>query len=47
LKEFRTWCATQVDILFANESEIMALWETEDYNQAVAITRQSCDPSRH
>ena len=32
-----------VDILFANESEIKALWQTEDYAEAVALTRESCD----
>jgi sugar/nucleoside kinase (ribokinase family) len=43
LKEFQALVKDHVDILFANESEILALWETEDYNQAVAITRASCD----
>lgn len=31
-----------VDILFANETEVKALWETENYEEALAITRQSC-----
>jgi sugar/nucleoside kinase (ribokinase family) len=43
LKEFQELVRDHVDILFANESEITALWETEDYDQAVAITRKACD----
>ena len=42
LREFQELVRDHIDILFANESEIMALWETEDYNQAVAMTRAAC-----
>jgi sugar/nucleoside kinase (ribokinase family) len=42
LKEFQSLVREHVDILFANESEIKALWETEDYQQAVAVTRGAC-----
>jgi sugar/nucleoside kinase (ribokinase family) len=43
LKEFQDLVRDHVDILFANESEIMALWETDDYARAVDITRKACD----
>ena len=43
LKEFQDLVRDHVDILFANEGEIKALWETENYEEAVAITRQSCE----
>jgi sugar/nucleoside kinase (ribokinase family) len=43
LKEFQDLVKNHVDILFANETEIMALWETEDCDQAVAVTRENCD----
>jgi sugar/nucleoside kinase (ribokinase family) len=42
-KEFQDLVRDHVDILFANEGEIKALWETDSYDQALAITRQSCD----
>jgi sugar/nucleoside kinase (ribokinase family) len=42
LKEFQNLVREHVDILFANESEIKALWETDDYQQAVQITRGAC-----
>jgi sugar/nucleoside kinase (ribokinase family) len=42
-REFQDLVRDHVDILFANESEIKALWETEDYQHAVAVTRRSCD----
>ena len=41
-KEFQDLVRDHVDILFANETEIKALWETERYEEALAITRQSC-----
>jgi sugar/nucleoside kinase (ribokinase family) len=43
LKEFQDLVREHVDILFANEGEIKALWQTENYEEAVAITRQSCE----
>jgi sugar/nucleoside kinase (ribokinase family) len=43
LKEFQDLVRDHVDILFANEGEIKALWETENYEQAVTMTRQACD----
>ncbi len=39
LKEFQNLVKNHVDILFANKSEIMALWETKDWDEAVASTR--------
>ncbi len=42
LSEFQDLVKNHVDILFANEHEITALWETEDFDQAVAITREHC-----
>ena len=43
LAEFQALVKDHVDILFANESEIKALWQTDDYAEAVALTRESCD----
>ena len=43
LQEFQELVREHVDILFANEGEIKALWQTESYEEAVAITRQSCE----
>jgi sugar/nucleoside kinase (ribokinase family) len=43
LKEFQDLVRDHVDILFANEGEIKALWETENYEEAVQITRGACD----
>jgi sugar/nucleoside kinase (ribokinase family) len=40
--EFQDLVKNHVDILFANEHEITALWETEDFDQAVKITQQHC-----
>jgi len=40
--EFQHLVKNEVDILFANESEIKALWETDDYDKAVAETRTHC-----
>ena len=34
---------TQVDVLFANEGELMALFETQDFEAAVAALRGKCD----
>jgi sugar/nucleoside kinase (ribokinase family) len=43
LAEFQALVKDHVDILFANESEIKALWQTDDYAKAVALTREVCD----
>ena len=43
LSEFQDLVKNHIDILFANETEIMALWETRDWKEAVAITRSHCD----
>jgi sugar/nucleoside kinase (ribokinase family) len=43
LSEFQDLVKNHVDILFANETEITALWQTEDWEEAVAITRQHCE----
>lgn len=38
--EFRGLVKGEVDILFANESEITSLYETEDFDEAMAAARQ-------
>lgn len=42
LTEFQDLVTNHVDILFANEHEITALWETTDFDEAVRITREHC-----
>ena len=42
LKEFQDLVMNHVDVLFANEHEITALWETTDFDEAVRITQQHC-----
>jgi fructokinase len=37
---FRRFVREEADILFANEAEICALYETEDFGKAVALVRQ-------
>ena len=37
---FRKFVREEADILFANEAEICALYETEDFGQAAALVRQ-------
>jgi sugar/nucleoside kinase (ribokinase family) len=41
--DFRTLIAEQIDILFANEAELCALFETDDFAQALAAVRGQCD----
>lgn len=41
--EFIDLIQKDVDILFANEAEIKALYKTEDFNEAVYHVRQHCD----
>ena len=43
LREFQELVRDHIDILFGNQAEVMALWETENYDQAVAMTREACD----
>ncbi len=43
LSEFQDLVKNHVDILFANTSEILALWQTDDWDEAVRQTRQHCD----
>ena len=43
LSEFQALVKDHVDILFANEGEIKALWQTEDYDTAVRLTKEACD----
>jgi sugar/nucleoside kinase (ribokinase family) len=43
LTEFQDLVKNHVDILFANTAEIMALWQTEDWDEAVRLTREHCD----
>jgi sugar/nucleoside kinase (ribokinase family) len=41
--EFRDLVANHVDVLFANESEICSLYETDDFDAAVAQVRGHCE----
>jgi sugar/nucleoside kinase (ribokinase family) len=41
--EFRELVENHVDVLFANESEICSLYETEDFDAAVAQVRGHCE----
>jgi len=41
--EFRELVAGPVDILFANEAEICALWEVGDFDAALQATRGHCE----
>ena len=43
LTEFQDLVKNHVDILFANTAEIMALWQTQDWDEAVRLTREHCD----
>ncbi len=43
LAEFQDLVKNHVDILFANTAEILALWQTDDWDEAVRQTRQHCD----
>ncbi len=40
---FRTLIASGVDILFANEDELLSLYETEDFDQACREARKECE----
>ncbi len=40
--EFQHLVETEVDILFANEAEIMSLYETSTFDDALQIVRQKC-----
>lgn len=42
-KEFLELLDHHVDVLFANETEICALYETDDFDQAVAAVRGKCE----
>jgi sugar/nucleoside kinase (ribokinase family) len=41
--EFRDLVANHVDVLFANESEICSLYETDDFDAAAAQVRGQCE----
>jgi sugar/nucleoside kinase (ribokinase family) len=41
--EFLDLIKNEVDILFANQNELMALYQTKDIDQAIASVRQICD----
>lgn len=41
--EFRDLVRNHVDILFANEAEILSLYEVGDFDRAVAAARQDCE----
>jgi sugar/nucleoside kinase (ribokinase family) len=43
LSEFQDLVKNHIDILFANQSEILALWQTDDWDEAVRLTREHCD----
>ncbi len=40
---FRTLIASGVDILFANEEELLSLYETQDFDEACKLVRAECD----
>ena len=40
--EFQHLVETEIDILFANESEIIALYQTESFDDALQIVREKC-----
>jgi sugar/nucleoside kinase (ribokinase family) len=42
-EDFLNLVRGDVDVLFANEAEIMALYETGDFNTALAAVRQDCE----
>ncbi|MFZ1989306.1 MAG: adenosine kinase [Alphaproteobacteria bacterium] len=42
-KDFQHLIETEVDILFANESEIVSLYETQGFDEAVHILRGKCE----
>ncbi|HEV2547489.1 MAG TPA: adenosine kinase [Stellaceae bacterium] len=42
-REFRALIEGHVDILFANEAEITALYETKDFDRALAAVRGKCE----
>ena len=42
-KEFRDLIVEHVDILFANQAEIIALYETETFDAAAMLAKQHCD----
>lgn len=42
-KDFQHLIETEVDILFANESEIISLYETQGFDEAVHILRGKCE----
>lgn len=42
-EEFQDLVANHVDILFANESEILSLYERDSFEQAVAHAREHCE----
>jgi sugar/nucleoside kinase (ribokinase family) len=41
--EFRDLVKNHIDILFANEAEILSLYEAKDFDHAVAAVRQVCE----
>ncbi len=41
--EFRDLVEHHVDILFANEQEILSLYQVKSFNQALAIVREQCE----
>jgi sugar/nucleoside kinase (ribokinase family) len=41
--EFQELVEKHVDILFANEKEICSLWQIEDFDKALQITRGKCE----
>jgi len=41
-KEFQHLVETEVDVLFANEAEIMSLYETKTFDDALQIVRHKC-----
>ena len=40
--DFRRLVTDEVDLLFANENELLSLYETADFDEAVALLRRDC-----
>lgn len=40
--EFRKLAKDEVDLLFANEAELLSLYETESFDEALALVREDC-----
>ena len=41
-EDFRVLVRDEIDLLFANEDELLSLYETSDFDEAVALLRRDC-----